>query len=39
MRIHWNKIFALILAAALLLLCRGPLATFLGSINDLGPRQ
>jgi len=40
MRILWHNIFALILAAvavAVLIRCRTALATFLGSLSDIGP--
>ena len=40
MRILWNNIIAMILAAAaaaVLIRCRTALATFLGSITDIGP--
>ena len=40
MRILWKNIFALILIAvgvAVLIRCRTALATFLGSISDIGP--
>lgn len=37
MRIHWNNILVLILAAVVLIRCRTALATFLGSIADISP--
>lgn len=40
MRIHWNNIFALVLAAAVvavLIRCHTALAAFLGSITDIVP--